>query len=109
MGSKIEFNWALKLKPENGLNEDLLKENEIYEFTKSGNRVYPINIPIDLINQDWVALARVIIIEYTNKENLTMGKFRVVRIYNEEQKRAITDYWKQDLQTLKDVGAISKD
>ena len=65
MGSKIEFNWALKLSPENGLNESILREGEIFEFTKSENRVYPINIPIDLINQDWIGLARVIVIEYT--------------------------------------------
>ena len=108
MVSKVEFNWALKLKPENGLNEDILKEGEIYEFTKSGNRVYPINIPIDLINQDWTALARVIVIEYTNKENITTGRYRILRIYNEEEKSKITDYWKKDLQTMKDVGAISK-
>lgn len=108
MGSKIEFNWVLKLKPENGLNEDLLKEGEIYEFTKSGNRAYPINIPIDLLNQDWIALARIIVIEYTNKENITTGRYRVIRIYSEEQRKNITDYWKKDLQTLKDVGAISK-
>tara|TARA_Y100000310_G_C20607740_1_gene776400 strand:- start:1121 stop:1447 length:327 start_codon:yes stop_codon:yes gene_type:complete len=107
MDSKIEFNWALKLKPENGLDESLLREGEIYNFTKSGNRVYPLNIPIDLINQDWVALARVIVIEYTNKENIITGRYRIVRIYNEEERRSITDYWKKDLQTLKDIGAVS--
>ena len=47
------------------------------------------------------------VIEYTNKENITMGKYRVVRIYNEEEKRRITEYWEKDLQTLKDTGAIS--
>ena len=108
MDSKIEFNWALKLKPENGLDESLLREGEIYNFTKSGNRVYPLNIPIDLINQDWVALARVIVIEYTNKENITTGRYRVVRIYNEDEKKRITDYWAKDLQTVKDTGAVSK-
>ena len=108
MGSKIEFNWALKLKPENGLNEDILKEGEIYQFTKTGNRVYPINIPIDLINQDWKALARVIIIEYTNKEDIITGRYRVVRVYSEEESKSITDYWAKDLDRLKDLGAISK-
>ena len=107
MDSKIEFNWALKLKPENGLNEDILKEGEIFEFTKTGNRVYPVNIPIDLINQDWIALARVVVLEYTNKENIVTGRYRILRIYNDEEKRTITDYWAKDLDKLKDVGAIS--
>ena len=108
MGSKIEFNWVLKLKSENGLNEDILKEGEIYQFTKTGNRIYPINIPIDLLNQDWKALARVIVIEYTNKENIITGIYRIVRIYSDEESRSITDYWAKDLERLKDVGAISK-
>jgi len=108
MGSKVEFNWALKLKSENGLNEDILKEGEIYEFTKTGNRVYPINIPIDLINQDWVALARIIVLEYTNKENIMSRRYRIIRIYNETEKRTITDYWKKDLDRLKEVCAISR-
>jgi len=108
MESKVEFNWALKLKSENGLNEDILKEGEIYEFTKTGNRVYPINIPIDLINQDWVALARIIVLEYTNKENIMSRRYRIIRIYNETEKRTITDYWKKDLDRLKEVCAISR-
>jgi len=108
MGSKIEFNWALKLNPENGLNESILREGEIFEFTKNGNRVYPINIPIDLINQDWIALARVVIIEFTNKENITSGRYRVVRIYNENEKEVITNYWGKDLENLKHSGAISE-
>ena len=108
MGSKIEFNWVLKLKSENGLDESILKEGEIYQFTKTGNRIYPINIPIDLLNQDWKALARVIVIEYTNKENIITGRYRVVRIYTEEESRNITNYWSKDLDKLKDVGAISK-
>lgn len=42
MGFKTEFNWALKLKPENGLDEVILKEGGIYEFVKDEHRVYPL-------------------------------------------------------------------
>ena len=34
MGFKTEFNWVLKLKPENGLNEENLEVGKIYDFSK---------------------------------------------------------------------------
>ena len=51
MGFQTEFNWVLKLKPENGLNESELKEESIFSFTKKNYRTYPINIPIK-VNKD---------------------------------------------------------
>jgi len=108
MGHKIEFNWALKLKPENGLNESLLKQGEILSFKKNEYRVYPVGVPIDLLNKDWEALARVVVLEFTNKDNKTTGKYKVLRIYSGEEKESITNYWRKDLETVKAIGAISK-
>ena len=39
MGFKTEFNWVLKLKPENGLNEKNLKCGRIYSFSKNEKKV----------------------------------------------------------------------
>jgi hypothetical protein len=107
MGHKVEFNWVLKLKPENGLEEKVLREGVIFNFTKNEHRVYPVGVPIDLLNKDWEALARIIVLEFTNKENKTTGKYKVLRIYSGEEKESITNYWKKDLEYLKQTGTIS--
>jgi len=85
-GLQSGFNWALKLKPENGLNENELEVGKTYEFWKSGNRIYPLNIPIDLINQNWEAVAKIIVVEFKNLESRCSGKYKVIKIYEGKKK-----------------------
>ncbi len=63
MGFKTEFNWILKLKPEQCLDENNINVGEKYDFIKEDYRVYPIDMPIDLVNKDWEAIAKVIVTE----------------------------------------------
>jgi hypothetical protein len=95
MGFPIEFNWALKLKPEQGLNESELYEGRIFEFSKEGYRIYPIDIPIDLINKDWEAVAKVVIREVTLKEGNTSGKYEVIEVYDKNKREERTRYWRK--------------
>ena len=60
MGFGIKFNWAMQIEPPMGLDE-----NSIFEFEKQGNRVYPLSIPIDLIDLERNAIAKIKIIEFT--------------------------------------------
>jgi len=101
MGFKTEFNWALKLKPENGLDESNLEKGKIYEFSKEEYRIYPVNIPIDLINQNWEPVAKIIIIEFKNVNGKTSGRYKVLKIYEGEEKRVLTNYWRETVQIIK--------
>ena len=100
MGYKTEFNFALKLKKEQGMPERLCEE-EIYPFIKKENRVYPINSPLDLINSDGEAVAKVVIIESTNLPNETKGKFKIVRLYNDDEKEFLKRYWRETVEYIK--------
>jgi|APSaa5957512576_1039674.scaffolds.fasta_scaffold236456_1 hypothetical protein len=95
MGFKTEFNWALKLKPEQGLDENKIEIDKIYSFNKDEYRIYPVDMPIDLLNKNWEAIGRVIIVESTNKENKTIGKYKVLKIYETEEKELLSKYWKK--------------
>ena len=59
MGYISEFNWVLKLKPEQGLDEDNLELNTEYSFNKKDRRIYPLGLPILLVNNDWEAVGTV--------------------------------------------------
>ncbi len=107
MGFKTEFNWVLKLKPEQGLREDELEIGTEYRFFKEEYRTYPLNIPIDLVNSDWEAVAKVIIIEFNNFEEKTTGKYKVIKKFNEEERKFLSNYWQENLDYLKEIGAIS--
>ncbi|MBN2422673.1 DUF2584 family protein [Candidatus Woesearchaeota archaeon] len=85
----------MKLKPEQGLNEQELEENKTYLFNKKEERVYPINIPIDLVNQDWEVIAKVLIKEITIKQDQTNGKFFVLKKYSNNERKFLTDNLKE--------------
>jgi hypothetical protein len=101
MGFKTEFNWGLKLKPDQGLDESIIKEGKEFEFTKDEYRVYPIDQPIDLINRDWVPLARVVVTEVRNANKKTFGKYKVVKIYKGTEKEVLTNYWHEIVEIKK--------
>ena len=70
-----------------------LEKESTYNFSKSGNRVFPIGTPMDLINSSREALSKISILEFTNTEKETTGKFKVLKVYTGEEKRILTQYW----------------
>lgn len=88
MGFEIKFNWALKIDL-----EDEFAEGKIYDFKKSGNRVFPIETPIDLINERREAIAKIHVLEFRNTKTETTGKFKIIKIYQGKEKEFLTNYW----------------
>ncbi len=88
MGFSIKFNWVLQVD----VQEDL-HLNNIYTFSKSGNRVFPIGTPIDLIDMNRNALAKIQIINFTNSEDKTKGNYKVLKIYSDKEKKVLNNYW----------------
>ena len=48
------------------------------QFEKAEHRIYPIDIPIDLLDENWNVLARVRITEITVGHGKTQGSYTVV-------------------------------
>jgi len=90
MGFPCEINYILKLSKHQGPDESLLEENKIYEFSKTGHRIYPIDAPIDLANEAWEIVARVAVRKFCVGEGITSGTFEVLSIYDEATRKAIT-------------------
>lgn len=92
MGSSIKFNWVLQIKP-----PENLEVRGSFRFEKSGNRAFPVNAPIDLIDLNRNAIAKVKILSYLNtykdERGMTDGMFEVIKIYAGTEKRILTNYW----------------
>jgi len=101
MGFKMEFNWALKLKCKQGLNEKNLKVGKSYNFSKDEYRIYPVGVPIDLINENWEAVAKIVIASFKNADYKTVGKYKVVKIYGNKEKEVLTNYWRENIQLIR--------
>lgn len=92
MGSFFEYNWILKLS---GINSKELKLETDYRFKKKGMRIYPINMPIDLVNANWEAIARCMISSISISSDYTEGVYSILEIYDENKKRVLSEQWKK--------------
>ena len=88
MGFSVKFNWVLQITPPRSL-----EINTAYAFSKKGNRIFPLDTPIDLIDMERNAIARVKILSFTNTLENTQGEFQVVKVYSGDEKRILTNYW----------------
>lgn len=88
MGSPLKFNWVLQIEPPVSL-----EVQRSYPFEKPGNRMFPIGTPIDLIDLDRNAVAKIKITSFLNKLDITTGSFEVIKIYAGTEKSVLSNYW----------------
>ncbi|WP_044617761.1 DUF2584 family protein [Gynuella sunshinyii] len=88
MGFSIKFNWVLQID-----FEIELVPGSSYNFSKDGNRVFPLQTPIDLIDSSRSAIAKIRIMSFKNLLNKTTGEFQVIKIYSGNEKEVLTNYW----------------
>ncbi len=86
MGENIEFNWILKLK-----NKDLegLTLGETKDFSKNGKRVYPLDYPILLADENWHFHGYIQINNYQSFGGKTEGKYSLIRELDESEEKAL--------------------
>ena len=99
MGFISEFNWVLKLKKEQGFPEEF-EVGDMFDFFKSGNRLFPVGSPIDLINDRWEAIAKVAVTEYKQDGVNTIGKYKILKIFSGFEKEMVTYYWRESIEML---------
>jgi len=88
MGFSVKFNWVLQISlPEQ------LEIQARYKFEKMGNRIYPLETPIDLIDKERNAIAKIKVISFQNTFEKTHGEFEILKVYMGDEKRILTNYW----------------
>jgi hypothetical protein len=95
MGQPVEMNTVLKLSPEQGLPE-APREGETYTFRKSGPRIYPLGVPVELIGPDWKTRGKAVIDAFTVSLEETSGRFRVVKRFTADEAEAFNRVWRAD-------------
>lgn len=80
MGMPCEVNSILKLKPAQGYPEPL-EVGSRHQACKEGYRIIPIDIPISLVDENWVAHADIVIYKLSWEKNKTTIAFKIERVY----------------------------
>jgi hypothetical protein len=88
LGFSVKFNWVLQIAPPAGL-----EVGREYDFSKFGNRVFPVDTPIDLIDVSRQAVAKIKVRSFTNTNDSTSGVFEVIKLYSGDEKTVLTNYW----------------
>ena len=85
MGSATEFNWVLRLRSLEGITE-----GNINSFEKSGDHVFPLQMPIFLIGPDWDTVAIAKIIKYEHGPDGITGTYKVLRLLTPLEREVMT-------------------
>lgn len=80
MGMPCEINNILKLTRSQGYPLSL-EQGKTYQAQKSGYRIFPIDVPIALVDEQWVAHADAMITKLSWENQHTWLEFRIVRLY----------------------------
>jgi hypothetical protein len=80
MGMPCQVNSILKLNPEQYPAQ--CEKGITYVATKEGYRILPMDVPIPLVNDDWMSYAEVIITQLSWAQKKTHLEFRIARIYS---------------------------
>ncbi len=80
MGMPCEVNSILKLNPSQGYPQKI-ELNAKYHAIKQGYRIFPVDVPIPLVDEDWIAYADAAITKLTWEQGMTNLDFKIDRIY----------------------------
>lgn len=81
MGMPCQVNSILKLSPAQGY-PDQLEKGKTYQAQKESYRIFPIDVPIALVNDQWIAYADAIITKLTWQQGVTSLEFKIDRLYH---------------------------
>lgn len=80
MGMPCQVNSIVKLSRSQDFPQSLALAVS-HQITKQGYRIIPIDVPILLVDEDWLAHADVVIHKLTWENNATTISFTIERVY----------------------------
>lgn len=89
MGYKVEINTMLRL----ALNEpgaEQLSVNEIFTIKRDNARIYPVNIPLLLLLEDWTVFGYCLISSTVNTAEGIEIRFKLISKFSEEEQNIYT-------------------
>ena len=90
MGYKLEFNIVLSITSST-LKVSELEAGKQYTTIKDGERLFPLNIPIDLCDSEYNFYAKVAVRKLILCEGKTELNFDVLKLFTDAESKVITE------------------
>lgn len=81
MGMPCEINTILKLTPAQGYPTELTLGDR-HQAQKGGYRIFAVDVPVALVDENWIAHADVVIETLTWHQQTTCVEYRISRLYD---------------------------
>lgn len=73
-----------------GIDLKKIKAGAKYRVEKQGERLYPLNIPIDICDEDYKYYGKVVVRKLSLERGKTVLDFEVVKVFDEEESRVFS-------------------
>lgn len=90
MGYKVEHNTMLRLSSSDEIDIATLELNKEYEIIRENASIYPVEIPILLLSEEWRVLGYVVIKELELSNNGSEIEFEVIKLFPTEVQEIYT-------------------
>lgn len=87
MGYLLEINSLLKIPKTSGIDLGKIKVGEKYTVEKQGERLYPLNIPIEICDENYKYYGKVVIRKLSLEKDKTLLEFGVAKVFSKEESR----------------------
>ncbi|MEI6850660.1 MAG: DUF2584 family protein [Candidatus Saccharibacteria bacterium] len=90
MGFTLEHNSLLVLSDAQ-LSEIKMQEGSTFDITKEGERLYPLNIPFEFCNSEYLYIGKIIVTKITIEKGKTSLSGKILKIFNIDESKVFTD------------------
>lgn len=101
MGFKVEHNSMIRLIEADNIFE--VELDKVYEIKRDNARLYPVNIPILLLKEDWTVIGYAVVIELELDGTGIELEFKLISKFNKEVSE---QYTKDLMEALKITGYL---
>ena len=89
MGYQLEFNCLLRLPK--SFDTNILKLQNTLTIEKEDERLYPLNIPLEICDYDYNYLGKVSVTKLTLEKGKTTLDIKVLKIFSPQEAKIFTD------------------
>ena len=89
MGYHLEHNSLLVI-PKQAFDPKKIKKGEKYGVEKTSERLYPLNIPIDICDEKYVYYGKVLVRKLTLEKDKTSLEIEILKVFNKQESRIFT-------------------
>lgn len=89
MGYRLDFNCLLRVE---NIDLDLhtIKPGERYTITKEGNRLYPLNIPLEICDQDYRYYGKIAVRRLILETGKTILEIEILKVFTDAEANVYT-------------------